>query len=160
MKKTALITSVFVLTALGLSACGGGSSSSGSEVEETPAGNNLPANFVGVYNGTISAEVKVTVGSLSESESNSEAIVITVSADGTIVFSIDDEEISIGVANDGSFAGNFDLNTFVEQCEGTVSVTGTVNGTIATGTVSGAGECEEGGIEGDAELEGTFSATK
>ena len=43
---------------------------------------------------------------------------------------------------------------------GTIGVVGTVDGTTASGTVEGSGECEVSGIDVDVELTGTFTATK
>ena len=137
-----------------LSACGGGGSSSG--VDPTVAGENIPAIFVGVYKGTLN----LTAKAIGVTESDSFEITITVFEDGTIRFDGDepDETFTAGITNDGDFAGNITIQE--DECSGTVGVTGRVDGTTATGTIDGDGECDISGLSVDVDLTGDFSATK
>ena len=144
----------FILVVL-LTACGG-SSSSGGDVDVTAPGSNIPAAFVGVYRGTLN----VTAEALGVSESDSFPITITVQSDGTIIFEGDDpdERFTAGVTNEGEFSGNLDIDE--DECKGRVAVQGRVDGTTATGTVDGDGECEVASATIDVSLKGDFQATK
>jgi len=145
---------IFTINLLFLSACGGGSSSSG--VDPTIAGENIPAIFVGVYKGTLN----LTAEAISLTESDTFEITITVFEDGTIRFDGDepDETFTAGITNDGDFAGNITITE--DECNGTVGVTGRVDGTTATGTLEGDGECDISGLTVDVDLTGDFTATK
>ena len=151
IKNTFLLILIFTLTA-----CGGGGSSSGGEVQVTPPGQSLPPEFVGVYRGTLNVRAEA----LGISESDSFPITITVSEDGTIRFDGDDpdEAFTVGIANDGQFSGSLTITE--DECSGTISVTGQVNGTTASGDVQGDGQCSDGNITVDVTLTGDFSATK
>jgi len=146
---------ILSLSFLLIAACGGGSSSSGG-VEESAPGQNLPANFVGTYLGML----RVTAEAAGVSESDSFEITITVFANGTVRFDGDDpdETFTVGIADDGSFSGNVDIDE--DECSGSIGVTGSVDGTTASGTVEGDGECEISGITVSVELRGDFTATK
>ncbi len=158
MKKILSNSLTILLVACFLTSCGGGSSSSGG-VEETAAGDMLPEAFVGVYTGTLSYEAELD-GPISLSDSGTEAIVITVNANGTIVIEVDGETVSTGITNQGDFAANLQVESFVEECEGVVGAEGSVDGTTASGTFSGEADCEEGVLSASAELTGSFTATK
>ncbi|MFT5572324.1 MAG: hypothetical protein ACI9FR_001247 [Cryomorphaceae bacterium] len=151
MKKIFLIISIAFL-----SACGGGDSSSGAAVDPTTAGTMIPANFVGTYIGTLNLEASA----LGITESDSFAITITVTADGMLRFDGDepDETVTVGVTNAGDFSASLSITE--DPCTGTINLVGTVDGTTASGTVSGEGTCSEGGLTVDAELSGNFSASK
>lgn len=137
-------------------ACGGGSSDSGGQVEPTTPGSSIPSNFFGKYTGTLN--VSAEASGLSAKESY--PITITVTEDGKVRFDGDepDETFTVGLSNDGSFAGNLPINE--DECNGTVGVTGKVDGTTASGNVSGDGKCKVKGINIDVKLKGDFSATK
>ncbi|RBP49093.1 hypothetical protein [Arenicella xantha] len=155
MKKL-LIT---FLSCLLLSACDDGDSDSGGMPDptnpETP-GSSFPAEFVGVYAGSLN----VTAEALGITERDSFDITITVNSDATIRFDGDspEETSTANVGNDGAFTGNLDIN--VDECTGSVVYTGTVDGTTATGTISGDGNCTSGGLNFDVTLNGDFNATK
>lgn len=150
IKNTLLISSALILASCG------GNSTTGAQVEESMAGMMIPESFVGVYTGVLD----VTAEAIGITESDSFPITVTVTDDGMIRFDGDepDETFTVGLMDDGSFSGNLFINE--DPCEGTVGVVGTVDGTTVSGTVSGEGVCEEGIIEIDADLDGTFSATK
>ena len=139
-----------------LPACGGGSSSSGADIEPTVAGQNIPANFIGVYTGTLN--VRIEASGLSESDSF--PITVTVTSDGMVRFDGDDpdETFTVGLTNQGEFAGN--LPVMESDCTGQVAVQGRVDGTTASGTVIGSGDCEVSGLRLDVDLSGDFNATK
>lgn len=147
---------IIVCLSVFLFACGGSDSSSGGGVENSQPGMNLPANFVGVYMGTIT----LTASAAGLSETDTFSITITVFANGTVRFDGDDPEetFTVGITDAGEFSGNIDINE--DECQGTVAVVGQVDGTNATGTVQGDGECEVSGLDIDVELSGTFTATK
>lgn len=154
MKK---IFPVFAVTALLLlSACGGGSSDSGGG--ETEAGTNIPAAFVGVYQGTINLRASAAGVSVSESY----PITITVTEDGQLRFDGDEPEetATVGLTNDGRFSGDIPVDE--EECTGTVTFSGQINaaGTNASGDLEGEGTCDVSGVNVSVELDGDFSANK
>ena len=153
--KQALTSMSLLVIALSLVACGGGDSDSGA-VEATLPGSNTPSSFVGVYVG----QLNLTAEALGIKESESVPITITVNADGTIRFDGDDpdETFTVGVSDNGNFSGNISIDE--DPCEGTVGVTGTVDGVTAVGTVQGSGTCMDGGLTVNVELTGDFSASK
>lgn len=116
----------------------------------------IPANFVGTYTGSLN----LVASALGIEERDSFPITITVTADGMLRFDGDDpdETVTVGVTNDGDFSASISITE--DPCEGTISVTGTVNGTTASGTVDGEGSCELSGLNVDVELSGDFSANK
>lgn len=144
-----------VFISIFIASCGG-NSTTGAQVDESVAGMMIPANFVGVYTGTLS----VTAEAAGITESDTFVITVTVTADGMIRFDGDDpdETFTVGLMDDGSFSGNLFIDE--DPCEGTVGAVGVVDGTTVTGTVTGEGVCEEGVIEIDVDLDGTFSASK
>jgi hypothetical protein len=139
-----------------LIACSGGSSDSGGMVDSTLPGTNVPSSFVGTYTGNLS----VTFSALGISQTESIPIIITVTSDGMVSFAGDDADqvFTVGIGNNGVFAGNLPINE--DPCSGSVGVTGTVDGSNASGSVSGNGSCSVSGVEIDVTLEGTFSATR
>ena len=139
-----------------LIACRGGSSDSGGMVEPTLPGTNIPANFVGTYTGTLT----VTASALGITETDSIPITVTVTSDGMVRFAGDDadEVFTVGLGNDGTFSGNLPINE--DPCSGSASVTGSVDGTTASGSISGSGTCDVSGLEVDVTLEGSFSASR
>lgn len=151
MKKIILIVSMLILTA-----CSSSDSDSGGMVTPTLPGTSIPANFAGVYTGTLN----VTASALGISESNSFPITVTVTNDGMVRFDGDEpnETFTVGLTNTGDFTGNLPINE--EECTGSVGTTGRVDGTNATGNVSGNGTCVISGLTVDVTLEGDFSATK
>jgi len=144
---------IIALSFLFLSACGGGDSDSGGSVENTAAGDSLPENFVGTYTGSI----EVTASGLGLTVTETFDITITVNDNGTIDFQSDGETFSAGIANDGNFSVSVDIDE--EECTGTVSVTGSVDGTTASGNGSGEGQCVISGTNVDVTLEAEFTAT-
>lgn len=139
-----------------LVACDSGDSDSGSMVEPTLPGTNVPANFVGTYNGTIT----VTAEALNLSETDTFPITITVTDDAMVRFDGDDpdETFTTGLANDGRFSGNLPIDE--DECSGNLSTTGQVDGTNASGEVNGDGQCRIGALTVDVTLRGTFTASK
>lgn len=139
-----------------LIACSGGSSDSGGMVEPTLPGSNVPASFVGTYAGTLT----VTASALGISETESIPITVTVTSDGMIRFAGDDadEAFTVGLGNDGAFSGNLPINE--DPCSGSAGVMGSVDGTTASGSISGSGTCDVSGVEVDVTLEGSFSASR
>ncbi|MGH1428983.1 MAG: hypothetical protein ACRBEE_13650 [Arenicella sp.] len=113
---------------------------------------DVPNSLVGVYRGTISA--KAEAGLLSERFT--EPVTITVSEDNTVTFSGDDpdEVFTTTIGSNGGFNGSLTINE--GECEGVVNVSGTVDGSTASGDIGGDGKCR--GI--DVDLTGSFSATK
>jgi len=148
---------LFILCALVLTACGGGSTTSG-QVEETIAGTMIPARFVGVYNGTVNVRFE-TSGAISVSDSISEELIVTVFQNGMIRFEVDGEMFTVGLTDAGNFSGNLDAGAFVEECEGILGISGQVDGTTASGTLSGEGECRDGVLSANIDVTGDFSAT-
>ena len=139
---------ILVLSAVFLTACGGSDTS----VEDVSVvAGDVPSTFVGVYQGTIS--VRASAGILSESFT--EPVTITVREDNTVTFSGDDpdEVFTTTIGSNGGFNGSLPINE--DDCEGTVDVSGSVDGTTASGELGGEGECD--GI--DVELTGTFTAS-
>jgi len=151
MKKLFLLLS-FVLIA----ACDSGDSDSGGMAEPTLPGTDVPARFAGVYTGTLN----VTAEALNITTSDSFPITITVTDDAMVRFDGDspEETFTVGLTNGGRFSGNLPINE--DECTGTVSVDGTVDGTTASGMVSGSGRCRTGGTDVDVTLSGDFNATR
>ena len=151
LNKSGLV--IFFL--LFLTACGSGGSDSGGG-EDTSPGNGIPANFIGTYTGVLNLEASA----IGITERDSVAITITVNADGTIRFDGDDpdETFTVGLTNAGAFSGTLPIDQ--EGCVGTVAVTGQVDGTTASGSLEGEGECRVSGVDLDVTLTGEFTATK
>lgn len=159
MKTAVTKTKLSVITLISifmLSACGGGSSDSGSG--ETEAGSSIPEAFIGVYNGTIN--LRASAAGLTARESY--PITITVTADGQLRFDGDEpnETATVGVTNDGRFSGQIPVDE--EDCSGTVTFSGQINaaGTNASGDLEGEGRCTVSGTTLDVDLSGDFSANK
>lgn len=148
--------SVSFALALILTACGGGGSDSGAMVEPTLPGTNVPASFAGTYQG----ELTVTAQALSLSETDTFPITITVTDDAMVRFDGDDpsETFTVGLANDGSFAGNLPIE--VDDCSGSLNTTGRVDGVTVMGDVSGEGRCVVSGVSVTVTLTGTFTANR
>ena len=132
-----------------LASCGGGDTSV--DNVEVTAG-NVPSSFVGVYRGNIDAKART----LLLSESIDEPITITVNADNTITFSGDDpdEVFTTKIGSNGGFNGQLNINE--GSCSGDLSISGSVNGSTASGQVGGEGKCS--GVSVD--ISGTFNASK
>lgn len=145
-----------LIVAFTLTACGGGSSDSGAMTDTTLPGTNVPASFVGVYRG----DLTVTAEALNLSETDTFPITITVNNDGTIRFDGDDpdETFTVGLQNDGRFAGNLPID--VDDCSGSLGVTGQVDGVTASGDVSGEGRCNVSGVTISVTLVGVFTANR
>ena len=150
MKKSLVI----IFLSFFLISCGSGGSDSGGMVDATLPGTNVPASFVGVYAGTLN----LTASALGITESDSFPITITVTEDAMVRFDGDspDETFTVGIENGGAFRGNLAVDE--DECSGNISVTGTVDGTTASGTVSGDGVCSLNGTNVDVTLSGDFSA--
>lgn len=151
--KNLLVVMMFAIVA----GCGGGSSSSGGDdVVITTPGDSIPANFVGVYTGTIN----YTISASGISESGSFPLTIDVRADGTIIVTADDETetLPVGLTNAGNFSGGVDLSE--DGCTVRFELSGTVDGSTASGNVSGSGECTEAGLTIEVNASGNFNATK
>lgn len=112
----------------------------------------VPNNFVGVYRGTLSAEAKA--GPITES--TKDVITITVTEDNRITFQGDDPEetFTTGIGANGNFNGELPVRS--GNCEGTVQVAGTVDGTTASGEIGGKGKCDSV----DVGVSGNFFARK
>lgn len=138
-----------------LAACGSGDSSSGAG-EPTMAGSMIPEILLGTYTGTVNLEASA----LGLSKRFSYPITVTVTSDGVVRIDGDDpgETGSTGITDAGDFVGSIEI--VEDDCSGTISVTGKVDGVTATGTVSGSGTCSEGSLDVDVELTGDFNATK
>ena len=147
---------LLLIAILFLSACDLGDSDSGAMVEPTLPGTNVPASFAGTYTGTLD----VTAEALGVSESDSFDITITVTDDAMVRFEGDDpdEVFVVGLANDGTFAGNLQIQE--DECSGSLATTGQVDGTTASGDVTGSGQCRVSGINVDVTLNGSFSASR
>lgn len=138
------------------SACGGGDSDSGGEVDTTLPGDMLPSNFIGEYVGVLT--LRATASGLSQTESV--PITVTVFSNGTVSFAADDPEetFTVGITNAGNFSGSVAIEE--DPCAGTITVVGSVDGVNATGAVEGSGSCTDNGLTIDVELDGEFNATK
>jgi hypothetical protein len=138
-----------------IAACDGGDSSSGAG-DSTNPGQNIPANFVGIYTGTLN----VTASAVGLTQSDSFPITVTVLANGTVRFDGDDpdETFTVGITNAGDFSGT--ISIVEDECSGTLSVTGRVDGSQASGDVTGEGECTVNGANLSATLLGDFNASK
>ncbi len=140
---------ILILSTVVLTACGG-SDTSVDNVDV--AAGNVPNAFVGVYRGTISARARAGI----LSERFSEPVTITVRADNTVTFSGDDpdETFTTTIGSNGGFNGRLPINE--DDCEGVVNVSGSVDGTTASGELGGDGECDGVGVD----LTGTFTASR
>lgn len=148
---------LLVLSLLFISACGSsGDSDSGGMVDSTLPGTSIPASFAGTYTGTLN----ITASALGLSETDSFPVTITVGTDGLVRFDGDDpdETFTVGLTDTGAFSGNLPINE--EECSGSVGTTGMVDGTTASGNLSGNGTCTIDGLTVDVTLEGDFLATK
>lgn len=147
---------LIVALSLFLFSCGSGDSDSGGMVEATLPGSDVPASFAGVYSGTLN----VTASALGLTESDSFPITVTVTENGEVRFDGDspEETFTVGLENGGAFRGNLPIDE--EECTGNVAVVGTVNGSTASGTVSGEGRCNISGTSVAVTLEGDFSASR
>ena len=152
MKKSLLIFTLSIF----LFSCGSGGSDSGGMVDATLPGTDVPASFVGVYSGTLN----LTASALGLTESDSFPITVTVTNDGMVRFDGDspDETFTVGIENGGAFRGNLVINE--DECSGSVAVSGSVDGTTASGTISGDGECDLDGTNVSVTLSGDFSASR
>jgi len=139
-----------------LVACSDGDSDSGSMLDDTLPGTNVPASFAGVYTGS----TDLTASALGITQSDSFDITITVTDDAMVRFDGDepDETFTVGLQNDGAFVGTLAIDE--DECQGSITVNGSVDGTLATGDVSGDGQCDINGLEVDVTLSGTFSASR
>jgi hypothetical protein len=138
-----------------IAACGGGDSSSGAG-DSTNPGQNIPANFVGIYTGVLN----LTASAVGLTQSDSFPITVTVLANGTVRFDGDDpdETFTVGITNSGDFSGT--ILIVEDECSGTLSVTGKVDGSQASGDVTGEGECTVNVVNLSATLRGDFNASK
>ena len=144
------LISITLFSALSLlQACSNGDTS----VDSLPVSDGpVPNNLVGTYVGTLSA----TARSGFLEESSTAPITIIVSPDNTLRFEGDDpEEVFVTtVGANGNFNGSIPID--VDDCSGTVDVSGNVDGTVASGDLGGTGDCSglSVGVSGD------FNATR
>lgn len=145
---------IFVLSLLVLSACGGGGSDSGGTAA-SPGPAPL-ASLVGVYNGSAT----LTASAAGISETDTFPITITVTEDAMVRFDGDepDETFTVPLSDTGAFSGSLTINE--AECSGSVMLNGSVDGTTAAGTISGAGQCIVSGASFDVDLTGDFSASR
>jgi hypothetical protein len=151
------IIAITLFTGFFLTGCDiGGSSSGADQVDNSEAGDMLPAEFVGVYTGTIDIQAEAS----GIKDSDSFPVTITVSADGTLRFDGDDpdETFTVGIANDGTFSGNLRYDD--KDLTGVLGVTGRVDGTTASGDIVGEGEYDTGVVTLAVDVVGSFFATK
>jgi len=153
LKMKKIIISLFSLI---LVACGGGGSDSGGMSEPTLPGTNVPESFVGVYSGTLN----VSASALGLTETDSFPITVTVTNDAMVRFDGDspEETFTVGIENGGVFRGTLNINE--DECTGAVNVEGTVNGSVASGSLSGEGRCSLNGTNVSVTLSGDFSANR
>jgi hypothetical protein len=147
---------LLIFASLFIIACSDGSSDSGGMLDATLPGTNVPSSFVGVYTGSLT----VTASALGISETESIPITVTVTSDGMVRFAGDDadEVFIVGLGNDGVFSGNLPINE--DPCSGSVGVSGTIDGSTASGNLSGSGACNVSGLEVEVTLDGSFSAAR
>ena len=145
-----------VFVCLMLIACGGGGSDSGGMTENTLPGTNVPASFAGVYIG----DATITASALGITETDTFPVTVTVTEDAMVRFDGDDpdETFTVGLTNDGVFSGSLSISE--DPCSGSVEVSGNVDGTSASGTISGNGTCQIDGLSVDVTLDGTFDARR
>ncbi|MDB4511897.1 hypothetical protein N9060_00400 [Arenicella sp.] len=155
-----MIRYLLLISLILISSCGGGGSDSGASSDPqassvSQAGDSVPANFSGVYNGSIQGSATALNVSLSDSF----PISITVEQN-RVRFDGDDpdETFSAGLRNDGTFSGV--LNYDDDECLGNVQLEGIVDGTNASGSFGGNGSCAVGGNNIEVEITGTFTAAK
>lgn len=151
MKKILVLFSFLILAA-----CDKSDSDSGGMADDTLPGTNVPSSFVGTYTGVLN----VTASAAGITRSDSFPITVTVNNDATITITGDspEETSTTGLQNDGSFVGNLPVNE--DDCSGSVDYTGRVDGTNVSGTVSGSGDCQVGGLDVSVSLTGDFSAAR
>jgi len=139
-----------------LIACSDGDSDSGTMIDDTLPGTSVPASFAGTYTGSGT----VTASAIGITVTEMFPVTVVVTNDAMVRFEGDepDETFTVGLSNDGSFAGTLPINE--EECTGTASVQGMVDGVTASGTLSGSGTCNVNGSNVDVTLEGTFTATQ
>lgn len=151
MKKLLIMFSFLIL-----SACSDSDSDSGGMVADTLPGTNIPANFAGVYSGTLNVKAEA----LGLTETDSFPITITVTNDGMVRFDGDDPEetFTVGLTDSGEFSGTLPIDE--DECTGSVGATGQVDGSSAFGMVSGEGVCDIDGLTVEVTLTGDFNAVK
>ncbi|MFT4629527.1 MAG: hypothetical protein ACI9WC_000593 [Arenicella sp.] len=81
--------------------------------------------------------MSLTANTVGLTESDSFPITVTVLANRTVRFDGDDpdETFMVGITNAGDFTRN--ISVVEDECSGTLSVTGRVAGSLATGNVTG-----------------------
>lgn len=154
-QKMKLFITILLITLV--AGCDLGDSSSGADqVENSMMGDMIPAEFVGVYIGTV--DIRAEASGISESDSF--PITITVTADGNIRFDGDDpdETFTVGLENDGTFSGNLRIEE--DDVEGVLGVTGRVDGVTASGDIVGEGTVDTGVVDLAVEVTGSFTANK
>lgn len=146
--KTLASTSLIVLLLL-LQSCSKGDTSVDSRPETDGP---VPSNFVGTYIGTLTATAKSGV----LKRSTTDTVTITVSSDNTLRFQGDDpEEIFVTtVGANGNFNGSLPFD--IDDCSGTIKVSGNVDGSVATGELGGSGKCKSVSVG----VSGNFNAAK
>jgi len=148
---------LFVLASfIFISACGGGGSDSGGMVSPTLPGTNVPTSFVGVYTGTLNLEASA----LGITQRESFPLTVEVTSDAMVRLTADGESVTVGLANDGEFRANLPVPENSADCTGTIGIEGSVDGTSASGTLSGEGRCNISGLDADVDLSGDFNATR
>lgn len=100
-----------------------------------------PVNNTHTYSGQATGTLVVS-GANNQTADFAEDIVLTVKDDRSITFTLDDESFSTQIAQNGSFGGvfTFDIGG-AGICIVDINVSGTVNGTSASGAASGSDAC-------------------
>lgn len=135
-----------IFSTLLLSGCGGGDGDSSS---------GASPDVVGTYNGT----QNITLVANGQSQRASGNVSITIASNGTVTFRQDGFSAT-GALNGNSFTVNFPgsiANSPGINCGGTISYSGSTNGTQASGNLSSSGvSCNSINIA----VSGNFSANK
>lgn len=120
-------------------------------IPETPE----PAVNTHSYAGTASGTVVVT-GGINLTENVSEAVLINVSDNRSMTFTVDGESFTTQVAQDNSFGGRFTFDIGgAGVCIVDIDVNGVINGKVATGSANGNKACGTS----TASFNATFNAT-
>jgi len=148
-----IISSLFLSFCIALiSAC----TSPDTSVDNVPvASGDVPAEYIGVYSGSISGETTAKKATIVKDSFN-EILTITVRSDNTISFSSDfsDKVLTTKIGGNGGFNDILDVNQ--DGCTGSVNISGLVNSTTASGQIGGSGKCDGT----DVAITGSFTATK
>lgn len=118
------------------------------EPEAPPVVNNSH-NYTGTAVGNL-----VVTGTVNDTAEYTESISVVVKDDRSLRFTVADEVFETTVAQDGSYSGIFNLD-ILGQCNVSIGVNGSINGTTTSGTAQGSDSC----LGAQATLNVTYSAT-